>query len=275
MPGGDRLASRLSAGNQPTFLRRHSRIVTRATHFPPMPQQTKHLVRQHHIAVLTALRLLDANDILCPVDMLDLEPHDLARPQSTAIADPEQNARLETDRDRQQSLDLSDAHHQRKPLWLTNVIDLLRKVQSPQRHPEQEPQPSHDAVAGANTHVRFCQVQLEAADILKGRGIRGSLQKCREPLAAADVASLRTRAELARGHILDHTLTQRGDSLGCHRQLLSWMRLTTPRSSRQGASPATHNLFPGDSPQDEPHLATIAKRFSALAQSASSRQRSG
>ena len=39
--------------------------------------------------------------------------------------------------------------------------------------------------------------------------------------------------------LFDHTLTERGDSLGCHRQLLSWMRLMTPRSSTQGASPST------------------------------------
>jgi hypothetical protein len=31
-----------------------------------------------------------------PVDMLDLQPDDLARPQSAAIAKAEQNARLQT-----------------------------------------------------------------------------------------------------------------------------------------------------------------------------------
>jgi hypothetical protein len=96
------------------------------------------------------------------------------------------------------------------------VIDLFRKVQSPQRHPEQEPQPSHDAVAAANAQARLGQVQLEAADILKGRCIRGSLEKRREPLAAEDVASLCSRSELAGVHVFDHTLTQRGDSRGCH-----------------------------------------------------------
>ena len=58
------------------------------------------------------------------------EPHDLARPQSAAIAEAEQNARLEACGHRQQSLHLVDAHHQRKLLRLTNVIDLFRKIQS-------------------------------------------------------------------------------------------------------------------------------------------------
>jgi hypothetical protein len=40
-------------------------------------------------------------------------------------------------------------------------------------------------------------------------------------------------------------------------QILSWMRLMSPSSSRQGASPATHHLSPDDSAQDAPHHATI------------------
>src|SRR5438105_2050350 len=85
MTGGDRLASRLSAGKQPTFLQRYSCVASRGTRLPPLSQQIEHLVRKHHIAVLAALRLLDANDVLCAVDMLDLEPHDLARPQPALL----------------------------------------------------------------------------------------------------------------------------------------------------------------------------------------------
>jgi hypothetical protein len=59
------------------------------------------------------------------------------------------------------------------------------------------------------------------------------------------VASLRARTELARVHVLDHASTKRADSIGAHRQLLSWMRLTTPRSSRQGIPPAIDNLSSG------------------------------
>ena len=57
--------------------------------------------------------------------------------------------------------------------------------------------------------------------------------------------ALRARTELARVHVLDHALAQRADSIGTHRQLLSGMRLTTPRSSRQDAPPAIDDLHPG------------------------------
>src|SRR5262249_53637111 len=108
---------------------------------------------------------------------------------------------------------------------------------SPQRHAQQKPQPGHDLIAGTDAQPCLGEVQLEPADIL-GRGrLRGSLEKRREPLAAPQVASLCPPTKLARVHVLDHAPTQRADGIRTHAKLLSWMRLTTPRSSRQGATP--------------------------------------
>src|SRR4029077_18170770 len=74
------------------------------------------------------------------------------------------------------------------------------------------------------------------------RRVGRALQKRCESLAAQDVASLRVATELARVHVLDHALAQRTDSIRSHGQLLLGMRLTTPRSSRQGALPAIYDL---------------------------------
>src|SRR5208337_1615012 len=114
-----------------------------------------------------------------------------------------------------------------------------------QRHAEQEPQPGHDTVAIADADIGLGQVQLEVADVLKCSRVRRPLEKRSETLAAVNVAALRARTELARVHVLDHPLAQRADSIGSHRQLLSEMRLTTPRSSRQEPSLAIHDLLPG------------------------------
>ena len=54
-----------------------------------------HLGREHDIAILAALGLLNANDLLRAVDMLNLQPHDLAGTQAAAIAEAEQDADLE------------------------------------------------------------------------------------------------------------------------------------------------------------------------------------
>src|SRR6202047_2458478 len=237
--------SRRRAGKQPTFFQGRSRIVPRRARLPPLPQQSERLGRQHDIAVLAALGLLDANDLLRAVDMLDLEPDHLAGAQPAAIAETEQCASLEAAGDGQQAPRLVLAHHQRDLLRLADVIDLGGKIQSPQRHAEQEPQPGHDAVAIADAHANLGQVQLEAADVLECGRVGGQRDKRRDPLAAADMASLRARTELARIHVLDHALAQRADSIRTHRKLLSGMRLTTPRSSRQGDPRAIDDLDPG------------------------------
>src|SRR5260221_13655972 len=180
---------------------------------------------KHDIAVLAALGLLDANDLLRAVDMLDLEPDHLAGAQPAAIAETEQCASLEAAGDGQQAPRLVLAHHQRDLLRLADVIDLGGKIQSPQRHAEQEPQPGHDAVAIADAHARLGQLQLEAADVLECGCVGGPLHKRREPLAAADMASLRARNELSRIHVLDHALAPRADSIRTHSKLLYLMWL--------------------------------------------------
>src|SRR5271170_2999922 len=63
------------------------------------------------------------------------------------------------------------------------------------------------AIAIGDAQTTLDQVQLEQANIIRRGCRRRALQIRREPLAALDVASLRCRSELARGHVLDHALT--------------------------------------------------------------------
>jgi hypothetical protein len=60
-----------------------------------LPQQVERLRREHDIAILAALGLLDANDLLCAVDMLDLQQDHFSGAQAAAIAETEQDADLE------------------------------------------------------------------------------------------------------------------------------------------------------------------------------------
>src|SRR6202045_2830464 len=165
--------------------------------------------------------------------MLDLQPDHLAGAQAAAVAKTEQRADLEVAGDGQQAPRLVRAHYQRDLLRLTDVIDLSGQIQSPQCHAKQKPHPGHDAVAIANAHAGLGEVQLEPADILRRRGIGRAIEKRRKPLAAVNVAPLRARTELPCVHVLDRAMTQRGDGIRTHRKLLSWTRLTTPRSSRK------------------------------------------
>jgi hypothetical protein len=181
--------------------------------------------------------------------MLDLQPDHLAGAQAAAIAETEQRADLEVAGDGQQAPRLVRAHHQRYLLRLTDVIDLSGKIQSPHCHAKQKPHPGHDAVAIADAHTGLGQVQLEAPDILTRRRLGGAVEKHSKPLAAVNVAPLRTRTELPRVHVLDHAMTQRGDGVLTHGKLLSWVEVTTPRSSRQDDPAAIDDLYPGSRPQ--------------------------
>src|SRR6476620_10915989 len=254
------------AWKQPALLHGSCGIETPPARLPPLPQQLERVGRQHDIAVLAALGLLDPNDLLRAGDVLDLYPDHLAGAQAAAIAETKQHAHLEAARDRQQAPGLVRAHHQRNLLRLTEVINLGRKIQSPQRHAKQEPQPGHDAVAIADACPRLGKMQLKPADILRRGRVRRTLEKRSEPLAAVNVAPLRPRAELACVHVLDHALAQRADRNRTHRQLLSWMRLTTPRSSRQDATDAIDDRQSGyRTPGRIPAQRVIAQRFSAVA----------
>src|ERR1017187_3762622 len=197
------------AWKQPALLHGSCGIETPPARLPPLAQQVERVGRQHDIAVLAALGLLDPNDLLRAVDVLDLQPDHFAGAQAAAIAETEQHAHLEAARDREQAPGLVLAYHQRNLLRLTEVINLGRKIQSPQRHAKQEPQPGHDAVAIADARARLGKMQLKPADVLRRGGVGRPLEKRGEPLAAADVAPLCARTELARVHVLDHALAQR------------------------------------------------------------------
>jgi hypothetical protein len=131
-----------------------------------LPQQVERLRRQHDIAILAAFGLLDPNDLLRAVDVLDLQPDHFAGAQSAAIAQTEQHASP-----------AAAGNGLRVSSGLAQVIDLGGKVQPPQRHTEQEPQPCHNAIAVADARAGVGQVQLKAADVLARRGVRGALQK--------------------------------------------------------------------------------------------------
>ena len=134
LAGGHRHAG-FAPRKQPAFLKGGVCIETSAR-FPPLPQQINRLRRQHDIAILAALGLLDTNDLLRTVDMLDLQPDHFAGTQAAPIAKTECCAGLEARGDGQHTTRLVRTHHLRNLLGLADVIDLGREVQPPQCHAE-------------------------------------------------------------------------------------------------------------------------------------------
>ncbi len=102
----DRLAQRRGCGGlleQPAELTRSHRLMLTAAwkqpvvfgrddifgcgppRLPPLPQQLEDFGGQHHVPVLAALRLHDADDHLLAVDVTRPQPHYLAGPQPATI----------------------------------------------------------------------------------------------------------------------------------------------------------------------------------------------
>jgi hypothetical protein len=54
---------------EPALLRRDAGVVSARPDLPPLPQQIEDLCRQHHVPVLAALRLHDADDHLLTIDV--------------------------------------------------------------------------------------------------------------------------------------------------------------------------------------------------------------
>src|SRR5258706_6542032 len=106
------------AWKQPALLHGSCGIETPPARLPPLAQQVERVGRQHDVAVLAALGLLDPNDLLLAVDGLDLQPGHLAGGQAAPRAETEQYTHLQATRDRGQAPGLILAHPHRNILSL-------------------------------------------------------------------------------------------------------------------------------------------------------------
>src|ERR1700730_5148166 len=197
---------------QPALFRRAAGVIRGRPRLPPLPQQLEDFRRQHHVPVLAALRLHDADDHLLAVDVTRPQPHHLAGPQPATIGQRKHRSRLQARRHGQDTLDLLRAQHRRQPLGLLDVPNLGRQIVATERDAEQEPHPGHDPIAVANARPALDQVQLKSAHHVGRCRIGRAFKPGSETLATVNVAALRVRGELARSHVLDHALTQRTDS---------------------------------------------------------------
>ena len=62
----------------------------RSRRLPPLPQHIEQSWRQHHIAILAALALLDADHHLGAVDIADLERHHFGGAQAATVGEAQQ-----------------------------------------------------------------------------------------------------------------------------------------------------------------------------------------
>src|ERR1700756_2880078 len=113
---------------QPALIWRNAGVIRGRPRLPPLPQQLQDRRRQHHVPVLAALRLHNADDLLLTVDVARSQPHHLAGPQPATIGQGQHRSHLQAHRHGQYALDLLRAQHRRQPLGLLDVPDLGRQI---------------------------------------------------------------------------------------------------------------------------------------------------
>src|SRR3954471_16656296 len=109
----------------------------------------------------------------------------------------------------QQKRHLLDAQHGRQPPRLAYDGEPAGQVWPVQRHREEETQGRDRAIDARRLHAALRLVKLEAAQILRRRGIRRAVNEGRKRPHIANVVVARLLAEAAHAHVLDHTLAQR------------------------------------------------------------------
>ena len=85
---------------------------------------------------------------------------------------------------------------------------LEHELGSAQRDVEEELQPGEGSVDGDRAGADIDQVQLKAAQVLGGGGVRRAAKEGRALAHGADVPLRRVLGKLAHAHVVEHALAQ-------------------------------------------------------------------
>jgi len=175
---------------------------------PPQPKQLQQLWRQHRVAVLAALPLLDPDQHARAVNVIDLEGGHLRYAQSGAIGGAERGFVLRARRRLEQPPDLLGAQNDWELAGMTGKHEPPRQVWPINCHGEEEAQRRHRTVDGGRLHAALDLVNLETPNILGGRRVRRSPDKGGEAPDEADVVALRLFPQAAHRHVFEHAPAQ-------------------------------------------------------------------
>jgi hypothetical protein len=126
----DRLAL-LPAGKEP---------VSRPGQSPIGPQNAEQLCRQHDVAVLPALAMLDPDHHPATIDIGDLEADRLGRSQPRCIGCRQRGPRLQARHRLEKPHHLVGVQHHRQLVRLSCIRDPFRDLAMPERHAIEKPQ---------------------------------------------------------------------------------------------------------------------------------------
>jgi hypothetical protein len=178
---------------------------------PPGPQPLDHDGREHGVAILPALALLDAQRHARAVDIPDFERGDFARAQPRPLGDREGGLVLQVAHRGEQRADFLPTQDDGQCPWHKHRLHLRHQLAAIERDVEEELQSRDGRVERDRHGAAIDQVQLKVAQLFDGRGIGRTAQIPREAPNTAHVRGLRVGCELAQPHVIEHALTRRGN----------------------------------------------------------------
>lgn len=182
------------AGEENPLGARHACILAGGAFGPPFAQQAQNICGQHHVAILAALGLHDADDVLGAIDVANAQPDNFARTHPAAIGKRQHHARLKARCHGQDAFNLIAAQDKRYLHRLLEAENLGHKIVPSQGDPEQKLHPGHRAIARADAGAGLNQMLLEIADVIWLRCLWRTPKPGRKPLARPQVSDLRCRS---------------------------------------------------------------------------------
>ena len=144
----------------------------RPRRLPPGAQQLEQLRRQHDVAVLAALALLDADHHALAVDVGDLERDHLGDAQARAVGDAQRRLVLEPGAASSSRAHLLGAQHHRQLARLVDERRCARRSRAASSVTLKKNRSADDGlIEGRDADAARRQMQLKAAQVLEARRV--------------------------------------------------------------------------------------------------------
>ena len=164
---------------------------------PVGAQDAQQLRREHDVAVLAALALLDADHHAAAVDVGDLEADRLRGAQARRIGRGQRGAVLQARHRLEEAHDLVGAQHHRQLAAARAHTGSARASRPAERHAIEEAQGADRLVQRRPRHPAGHQMHLKGAHVLETEPLRRAAEKPAELRHGMDVGSLRRRRQIA------------------------------------------------------------------------------
>ena len=182
----------------------------RSCRLPVGPEDLQEHGREHHVAILAALALTDAEDHALTIDVADAERGDLGDAEAGGVGGHERGAMLERADGGEEPGEFVGAEDDGEPLGLPGADEVLEGRGAAQGDVVEEAEGLEvEVVIAPGDMALLDQVEQEGADVLGPERLGGLAEVPGEACDAVDVDADGAGREVAEVHVLGHAEPER------------------------------------------------------------------